>query len=205
MLEYRERIKSGEIIAGQELKMELDNLAEDITSGEYDYNTDAARLRMEFIEGCIRMTKSPYYNKPMRLLLWQKAFIEALYSFKMPDGNDRFKKALLLVSRKNGKSEVVSALGNAEFITGPEGADIVCSSNDDAQASIVYDAIDLMRQLYDPKDIDTKRNQRFILNRASNTKIFKLSDRTRNKEGRVSRPLESTGRRKAGARHQIAI
>lgn len=81
-------------------------------------------------------------------------------------------------------SETCSALGNAEFIVGNEGADIVCSSNDDAQASIVYDAIDTMRQLYDPDDLDTKRNQRFILNRGTNTKIFKLSDRTRNKEGR---------------------
>ena len=184
MLEYRERIKSGEIIAGQELKMELDNLAEDIATGAFEYNTDKARLRMDFMEGCIRLTKSPFYGKPMRLMLWQKAFIEALYSFKMPDGNDRFKRALLLIGRKNAKSETCSALGNAEFILGPEGADIVCSSNNDAQASIVYDAIDLMRQLYDPKDIDTKRNQRFILNRATNTKVFKLSDRTRNKEGR---------------------
>ena len=81
-------------------------------------------------------------------------------------------------------SETCSALGNAEFIIGNEGSDIVCSSNDDAQASIVYDAMDMMRQLYDPKDLDTKRNQRFILNKQTNTKIFKLSDRTRNKEGR---------------------
>ena len=75
-------------------------------------------------------------------------------------------------------------MGNAEFIVGNEGADIVCSSNDDAQASIVYDAIDTMRQLYDPNDLDTKRNQSFIRNKNTNTKIFKLSDRTRNKEGR---------------------
>jgi phage terminase large subunit-like protein len=97
---------------------------------------------------------------------------------------DRFKKALLLIARKNTKSETCSGLGNAEFIVGNEGADLVCSSNDDAQASIVYDAIDTMRRLYDPNDLDTKRNQRFILNKCSNTKIFKLSDRTRNKEGR---------------------
>ena len=81
-------------------------------------------------------------------------------------------------------SETCSGMGNAEFIVGNPGSDIVCSSNDDAQASIVYDAIDTMRQLYDPDDLDTKRNQRFILNRGTNTKIFKLSDRTRNKEGR---------------------
>jgi phage terminase large subunit-like protein len=41
-----------------------------------------------------------------------------------------------------------------------------------------------MRQMIDPKDLDTKRNQRFILNKITNTKIFKMSERTRNKEGR---------------------
>lgn len=97
------------------------------------------------------------------------------------------KDGLFLCGERNTvthNSETCSALANAEFITGMEGADIVCSSNDDAQASIVYDAIDMMRQLYDPDSIDTKRNQRFILNKGSQTKIFKLSDRTRNKEGR---------------------
>lgn len=191
LLEYKERIDAGEIIAGEELRQELENLAEDFHNEEYYYNTDAARLRMDFMEGCIRLTKSPFYGKPMRLMLWQKAFIEALYSFKMArelkDNKkeiDRFKKALLLIARKNTKSETCSALGNAEFITGNEGADIVCSSNDDAQASIVYDAMDTMRMLYDPADLDTKRNQRFMLNRSTNTKVFKLSDRTKNKEGR---------------------
>jgi phage terminase large subunit-like protein len=41
-----------------------------------------------------------------------------------------------------------------------------------------------MRQLIDPDSLDTKRNQRFILNKSNGSKIFKLSDRTRNKEGR---------------------
>ena len=190
LLRYRGEIQSGSIIAGQELIMELDNLAEDFHNDDYYYDTSSAALRMDFIEGCIRLTKSPYYGKPMKLLLWQKAFIEALYSFKMSKETesgvviDRFKRTLLLIGRKNGKSETCSGLGNAEFIVGNEGSDLVCSSNDSEQASIVYDAIDLMRQLYDPEDLDTKRNQRFIMNKGTNTKVFKLSDRTRNKEGR---------------------
>ena len=185
LLEYRAKAETGEIIIGQELWMELDNLAEDFKDDRYIYNTDDALLRMDFMENCVRLTKSPYYNKPMILMLWQKALIEAFYSFKMSDsGLDRFKKLLLLIARKNTKSETSSALAESELIVGNPGADIVASSNDDAQASIVFDAIDTMRQLIDPKDQDTKRNQRFILNKTSNTKIFKLSDRTKNKEGR---------------------
>lgn len=192
LLKYKAEIDCGSIIVGQEMYIELGRLEDDLKEqDEYFYNTDSANLRMDFMENCIRLTKSPYYGQPLKLMLWQKAFIEALYGFKMArelkdNGKviDRFKKALLLIARKNAKSETCSALGNSEFIVGNEGADIVCSSNDDAQASIVYDAMDTMRQLYDPNDLDTKRNQRFILNKTTNTKIFKLSDRTRNKEGR---------------------
>ena len=192
LLRYKAEIEAGKILVGQELYMELENLEDDLFhNDEFYFDPADANLRMEFMEGCIKLTKSPYYGQPMVLMLWQKAFIEALYSFKLSrelkDNNkviDRFKKSLLLIARKNTKSETCSALGNSEFIVGNEGSDLVCSSNDDAQASIVYDAIDTMRQLYDPDDLDTKRNQRFILNKGTNTKIFKLSDRTRNKEGR---------------------
>ena len=185
LLNYRGKAETGEIIIGQELWTELDNLAEDLQNERYYYDRSDALLRMDFMEHCVRLTKSPFYNKPMVLMLWQKALIEAFYSFKMADsGLDRFKKLLLLIARKNTKSETASALAEAELIVGMPGADIVASSNDDAQASIVFDAIDTMRQLIDPRDQDTKRNQRFILNKANNTKIFKLSDRTKNKEGR---------------------
>lgn len=192
LLLYKAEIDYGKILVGHELYQELENLIDDIEhNDDYFYDTDAANLRMDFMQGCIRLTKSPYYGQPMVLMTWQKAFIEALYSFKLARelrNNDkvidRFKKALLLIARKNTKSETCSALGNAEFIVGMDGADLVCSSNDDSQASIVYDAIDTMRRLYDPRDLDTKRNQRFILNKATNTKIFKMSDRTKNKEGR---------------------
>ena len=185
LIQYRAAIKNGEIIAGHELITELDRLIEDLENPRYFYDTTAAYERIDFMENCIRLTKAPFYNKPMVLMLWQKAFIEVMYSFKMSEtGFDRFKKVILLIARKNTKSETCSAIAMSEFILGEEGNDIVCSSNDDNQASIVYDAIDLMRMLIDPHDLDTHRNQRFIINKATNTKIFKLSDRTRNKEGR---------------------
>jgi phage terminase large subunit-like protein len=191
LLRYKEGAEAGEFVIGQELYLQLINLSNDILDSRYVYNTDMAQLMINFMENCVRLTKSPFYNKPMILMTWQKAFIEAIYSFKMAEESaekkmwiDRFKNILLLIARKNTKSETSSAIALGEFVLGPAGADIVASSNDDAQASIVYDAIDTMRQLIDPNDADTKRNQRYILNKATNTKIYKLSDRTKNKEGR---------------------
>ena len=185
LLEYLAKVETGEIIVGRELWQELNNLREDLLNDAYIYDTQDALERMNFMENCVRLTKSPFYNKPMVLMLWQKAFVECVYSFKMSETTlRRFKKVIFLIARKNTKSETCSALGLTEFFLGNAGSDIVCSSNDDSQASLIYDAIDTMRMLIDPEDLDTKRNQRYILNKANNSKIFKLSDRTRNKEGR---------------------
>ena len=158
LLEYKERCEAGEFIIGQELWTELRNLAEDLTNDRYQYDREAALLRMDFMENCVRLTKSPYYNQPMKLMLWQKAFIETAYSFKMAEESrdagywiDRFQNILLLVARKNTKSETCSGLGLAEFVCGNAGADLVCASNDDRQSNIIYTAIDTMRNLIDPR------------------------------------------------------
>lgn len=185
LMMYKEKCECGIYVIGQDLACELQNLNDDLHSDRYYYDTEKANLRMDFMENCVRLTKDPFYNKPMILMDWQKAIIETMYSFKMSDSDtERFKKILLLIARKNTKSETCSALALSEFETGNPGSDIVCSSNDDSQSSITFDAIDLMRKLVDPDDLDSKRNQRFILNKVTNTKIFKMSDRTRNKEGR---------------------
>lgn len=195
LLDYREKIRSGNIIVGRELLQEIDNLIEDLNDDRYVYDTRDAELRIWFMENCIRLTKSPFYGKPMKLMLWQKALIEVIYSFKMADKTfidpqgkerlvDRFKKIILLIARKNTKSETSSGLSLTESCVGNDGADLVCSSNDDNQASILYDAIDTMRLMIDPHQKDTHKNQRFIRVNFTNSKIFKLSDRTRNKEGR---------------------
>lgn len=185
LIQYYEAIKSGEIIAGQELKDELRRLIKDLDDPRYIYDTERADLIMDFMENCIKLTKSPFYGQPMKLMLWQKALIEVAYSFKIAaTGQERFKKIVLLIARKNTKSETCSALALAESITGPQGADIVCSSNDFNQAAILYDAINTMRLMIDPKEQDTHKNQRFIQVNDTGSKIFTLTDRTRNKEGR---------------------
>lgn len=189
LIEYRNAIRNGDILAGQEMIMELDNLIEDMDSEEYKYDTTDADLRIRFIENCVKLTKAPYYGQPMKLMLWQKAMIEAVYSFKMKsvdsdDWVDRFQEILLLICRKNGKSEIIAAIQFAEMIIGGSGIDIVCSGTNDGTADLAYQAIDTMRLLVDPKSVDTWRNQKGIKCLANNNHIYKLSDSSRQKEGR---------------------
>ena len=168
---------------------ELDNLIADLDDTQYKYDTADAELRISFIEGCIRLTKAPFYGKSMRLLLWEKAFIEVLYSFKMlsidsGEWVDRFQETLLLITRKNGKTELIAALQLTELILGAPGSDIVCSGMDDGTADLAYQAIDTMRLLIDPKQVDTWRNQQGIKCFANKNHIYKLSASTRQREGR---------------------
>lgn len=183
--EYREEIRKGNIIAGQELITALDLFLSQMNEPQFVYDTKDAYKRIAFMERFCKLTKSPFYGQPMKLMLWQKAFIEALYSFKWREtGNDRFKRAILLVARKNTKSETCNGLGFTELMMGAKGSDIVCSSNDDTQANILYDGINTMREQFDPKSKRTSKNVSFIRNKLTNTRVFKLSQSTRNKEGR---------------------
>ena len=183
--EYRDEIKKGNIMAGQELITALDLFCNQLNDARFIYDTTDAYKRIAFMERFCKLTKSPYYGQPMKLMLWQKAFIETLYSFKWKEtGNDRFKRAILLVARKNTKSETCNGLGFTELMMGQKGSDIVCSSNDDTQANILYDGINTMREQFDPKNKRTSKNVSFIRNKLTNTRVFKLSQSTRNKEGR---------------------
>jgi phage terminase large subunit-like protein len=183
--EYYQKCKNGEILIGRELMTELERLIDDLDNPRYIYNTLDADMRIEFIEGCVKLTKSPFFGKPMKLLLFQKAFISALYGFKMADsGFDRFKKALFLISRKNGKTELVAALVLSELVLGNAGSDIVCSGGNDRLASLVYETVDTMRQIIDPQSKDIWKNQFGIKNLETKSKIFRLSEASRGKEGR---------------------
>jgi phage terminase large subunit-like protein len=189
LLQYREAIEKGEILAGREMIDELDQLIEDLEDNQYKYDTAKAHLVILFIENCVKLTKSPFYGKPMKLLLWQKALIEVAYSFKIKSLDtgewvDRFQEILLLITRKAGKTELIAALELAEMILGRAGSDIICSGTNDSIASLCYDAIDTMRLLIDPDNKDTWKNQKGIKCFLNNSKIFKLSDSTRGKEGR---------------------
>ncbi len=185
LLEYYEAAMAGEIIMGEELKACLGNLLQELSNELFYYDTSEADLRIEFIQAFCKHTKSPFHGMPFLLELWEKALIEAFYSFRWREtGLRRFKKLILLIARKNGKSTLCAALCLSELMVGNGGSDIICSSNDDAQASIIFDEINNMREQFDRKDKRTYKNLKGIFGRKNKSTIKKLSEKTQNKEGR---------------------
>ena len=189
LVEYHERIRLGEIVAGRELIRELDKLVAELDDPQYKYDTKEAHLRIRFMENLCLQSKKPYYMKPMKLLLWQKAFIEVIYSYKKYSEElghyiKRFQDIMLLIARKNGKTTLMAADAHTDLRIGDGGQDIVCTSNDDKQASLLWNEVDGMRKRIDPKGKWTHKNMSQIENLANDTKIFKLSSKTHNKDGR---------------------
>ena len=184
LVDYWEKIKSGENIVGYWMKKEIKNLVSDLSNPLYIYDTTEAHKRIRFEESLCLQSKAPYYMKPLKLMPWQKAWWEALYSFKMADtGQRRFTEGLLEVARKNGKSSMFAADGNYDLFLGEGGTDVCCASNDDRQAKLIWSEIGGMRQRLDPKKTITSQNLTEIKNKIKNTTIFRLSSKTQNKDG----------------------
>lgn len=151
LLEYIDKCKSGEIIIGHELMIMLDILLAHFDDPNIRIDFNDAHKRIKFIETKCRHFEAPFAGKPFILSLFQKAFIEAFYMFKIYDEEiDRwirlYQEFMFLVARKNGKTPLISALDLAEFFCGEAGTKILCSSNDYEQADLMFQAMDAMRE-----------------------------------------------------------
>ena len=182
--EYADLVFRREVIAGAWIKKELRNLTEDLQDGRYTYDTREADTRIRFMETFCLQSKAPYFGIPIILVPWEKAFIEALYSFKMADtGERRFIDALLEVSRKNGKTSLLACDGFTDLFIGEGGSDICCASNDDRQAKLIWREIAGMRERLDPRKAVTRQTLTELQNRVRNITVFRLSSKTQNKDG----------------------
>ena len=184
-LQYLEAIRSGEIMAGQEIIKELENLEHDLLFDErWSYDTRSAHLYITCIEKFFKHTKSPFYGEPVKLLLFQKSFIELLFSFKWKEtGRDRFTTCLMLIARKNGKTTVNAWIALCILLIMRGGVDIFTASNDDRQAGLTFDEIKRVATLFDPAGKKIHTNLRYIENVRNFSKVSKMSNRQKNIEG----------------------
>lgn len=96
---------------------------------------------IQFIEKFCKHSKGKWAGKPVTLELWQKAFIEALFGFVDEETRLRkFKKGLLFVGRKNGKSTLASGLAIYMLTKDNEGgSEVYAVATKKEQAKIVWE------------------------------------------------------------------
>jgi len=186
LVQYYQEIEKGNIIVGRELKEQLDYLISELNNPKFVFDPSPGLARIRFIETFCKHTKSPFNGHPFLKELWEKALLQTAYGFKYKEtGLRRFNEVVLLVARKNGKTTFIAGIDLAEFFLSSGGTDIVCASNTNDQASILFEEINNMREgsktLRNEKY--SKKNIFYIYSPKSKNKIKKLSAQSRNKDG----------------------
>lgn len=164
--EYYDLIKSGEVIIGNDLALQLEQLEEillDLENPFYFIDYDASNKRIKFIETKCKHYEAPHAGKPFILEIWQKAFIEAIFAIKIFDEElnryvRKYQDILFLVGRKNGKTPLIGAICLAEWFCGEMGKKILCASNDYDQADLMFQAINSMREESKSLERCTRKN-----------------------------------------------
>lgn len=107
----------------------------------YIFNETRGNRPISFIEKFCKHSKGKWAGKPVMLDLWEKAFIQALYGFIDKETELRkYKKGILDVGRKNGKSTIDGGLGNYMLTSdGEGGAEVYSIATKKDQAKVVWE------------------------------------------------------------------
>lgn len=122
--EYTEEIEKGNIVVGKKVKKIYKRLLKesDNKSLPFYFDENKGNRPIEFIETFCKQAEGEI-GKPIKLELFQKAYIQALFGFVYRDtGLRRFNETMFLVGRKNGKTTLLSAIALYMMIADGEGS-----------------------------------------------------------------------------------
>ena len=149
--EYWDKIQAGEIQACRRLKQQYEKIIEELDNPRdpWVFDLEKATQPIEFIERFCKHSKGKWIGKPVRLELFQKAKIQAVYGFVHKDtGLRRCREVFTLVGRKNGKSTEKAATGVYMMIgDGEGGAEVYSVATKKDQSRIVFtEAVNMVAQ-----------------------------------------------------------
>jgi phage terminase large subunit-like protein len=149
--EYWDKIQSGEIAACRRLKQQYQKIINELENPRppWVFDLDRASRPIQFIEHFCKHSKGRWIGKPVKLELFQKAKLQAVYGFVHQDtGLRRCREVFTLVARKNGKSTEKAATGNFMMLAdGEGGAEIYSVATKRDQAKLVFsEAVNMVSQ-----------------------------------------------------------
>lgn len=160
--QYLTEINNGNCIVSKRVKKVYTKLVNDINNKTcgYIFDEKKAQRPIDFIERFCRHSKGEWAGKPVKLELFQKAFISALFGFvHEPTGYRKYRETLFYVARKNGKSTMLAGIALYCLIADKEaGAEIYSVATKKDQAKIIFDELyNMVKQSPDLLDVCKKR------------------------------------------------
>lgn len=153
---------------------------ENISNSDYDYFPDMAQNLIDFIE----ILPDVKTGKPYPLAEFQKFIISSLYGWRRKSDKTirRFRKAMISLARKNGKTILVAGILLYEFLFGRNPAmsrQLFCTANDKRQAKIAFEMarkqLDALRAQDEDVRKATKRVREELRNLVDESYIRPLS------------------------------
>lgn len=140
ILEYWEKIESGEEIVSNKIYRTYKKVVNDIKNpGEYFYSPKRGNHILEFAENYCRHSKGKFGGKPVRLELWEKAHLTAIFGFVDIEGNRKYRESILIVGKKNGKSLLASIVGLYMLVAdGEPGPEVYAVATKKDQSRIIW-------------------------------------------------------------------
>lgn len=151
ILEYWDKIQSGEIAACRRLKQQYQKIIDELENPRdpWVFDIQKASQPIEFIQRFCKHSKGKWIGKPVALELFQKAKIQAVYGFVHKDTRlRRCREVFTLVGRKNGKSTEKAATGLYMMIgDGEGGSEVYSLATKKDQARLVFtEAVNMISQ-----------------------------------------------------------
>lgn len=171
ILEYWKEIEAGNVQVSKKVKTVYKNLVDDINNPKngYIFDVKKATKPIRFIEQFCKHSKGEWAGKPIRLELFQKAYISALFGFiDKKTGLRKYRESLFMVGRKNGKSTMLAGIALYMLIADREaGADIFAVATKKDQAKLIFDeTLHMIQQSTELNKITKKRKSDLYFPRA---------------------------------------
>lgn len=140
VLEYWEEIESGREVVSHKIYVMYKYLAHLINNpGEYFYSAKRANHILEFAENYCKISKGAGAGKPVRLELWEKAMLAAVFGIIDINGNRLCREVILIVGKKNGKSLLASIVGLYLLVgDGEPGPEVYAVATKRDQSKIIW-------------------------------------------------------------------
>lgn len=141
ILEYWAKIQSGEEVVSEKVRRTYQKVVADLTdnTSEYYYSPKRANHVIEFIENYCKHSKGKMGGQPVILELWEKALLATVFGFIDITGCRKYREAVLIVGKKNGKSLIASAVGLYLLVGDNEpGPEVYAVATKRDQAKIIW-------------------------------------------------------------------
>ena len=139
---YYQGIKNGTFLVGRFISLIYEYLVTGLQEKRFFFDAKKANQAVEWVENHCFHTEGPLAPQNIKLELWQKSMLSAMFGIVDENGNRQFREVLLVIGRKNGKSLLASGIGNYMFrVVGGYGSKVFCVAPKLDQADIIYNNI----------------------------------------------------------------